>query len=113
MAARLGIVTGQGLGENLRQLYRQPWLKYPLMLLIIAAVVIGNSAYQGGNISGASMGADALWQQTTFIILMREQGIANPWAMVFGLIAITVLWQRNYQLGVINEPGVPANAYSQ
>jgi NRAMP (natural resistance-associated macrophage protein)-like metal ion transporter len=98
MAARLGIVTGQGLGENLRQLYRQPWLKYPLMLLIIAAVVIGNSAYQGGNISGASMGADALWQQSTVIVLMREQGIANPWAIVFGFIAIAVLWQRNYLL---------------
>lgn len=98
MAARLGIVTGQGLGENLRMLVSQPWLKYPMFLLIIAAVVIGNSAYQGGNISGASMGADALWQQFWLIVKLREAGLANPWALIIGLLAIAILWQRNYRL---------------
>tara|TARA_R110002126_G_scaffold38993_29_gene116099 strand:+ start:2791 stop:4035 length:1245 start_codon:yes stop_codon:yes gene_type:complete len=96
MAARLGIVTGQGLGENLRVLFRQPWLKYPLMLLIIAAVVVGNSAYQGGNISGASMGADALWQESKLITTLRSSGIANPWALLIGGLAALVLWHRNY-----------------
>ncbi|HAW92523.1 MULTISPECIES: Nramp family divalent metal transporter [unclassified Arsukibacterium] len=98
MAARLGIVTGQGLGENLRVVFKQPWLKYPMMLLTIAAVVIGNSAYQGGNISGASMGADALWQHSWLITSLRELGLANPWALLIGAVAITVLWQRNYLL---------------
>jgi NRAMP (natural resistance-associated macrophage protein)-like metal ion transporter len=98
MAARLGIVTGQGLGENLRIMFRHSWLQYPLILLIIAAVVIGNSAYQGGNISGASMGADALWQHHALILTLRKHGIANPWALLIGALAIVVLWQRNYVL---------------
>ncbi|SNY42036.1 NRAMP (natural resistance-associated macrophage protein) metal ion transporters [Arsukibacterium tuosuense] len=98
MAARLGIVTGQGLGENIRHFFKKPWLKYPLMLLIISAIVMGNSAYQGGNISGASMGADALWQHSWPVAELRNQGLTNPWALLIGLVAITILWQRNYTL---------------
>lgn len=96
MAARLGIVTGQGLGENIRRFFSNPWLRYPLMVLIISAIVIGNSAYQGGNISGASMGADALWQHSWPITALRESGLTNPWAVLIGVIAATVLWQGSY-----------------
>ncbi|MDX1677571.1 Nramp family divalent metal transporter [Arsukibacterium sp.] len=96
MAARLGIVTGQGLGENIRHFFSTPWLRYPLILLIIAAIVIGNSAYQGGNISGASMGADALWQNYWPVTALRDSGLANPWALLIGLAATAVLWQGNY-----------------
>ena len=98
MAARLGIVTGQGLGENIRYFFKHPGLKYPLIVLIISAIVIGNSAYQGGNISGASMGADALWQHSWAVTWLRETGLANPWALLIGLIATAVLWRRNYVL---------------
>ncbi|WP_213994891.1 Nramp family divalent metal transporter [Arsukibacterium sp.] len=98
MAARLGIVTGQGLGENIRHIFKNPWLKYPLMLLIVSAIVVGNSAYQGGNISGASMGADALWQDSWPVTALRAAGLANPWALLIGLVATGILWQRNYAL---------------
>ena len=67
MAARLGIVTGRGLGENLHQLVQQKWLRWPLLLLVVSAIVIGNSAYQGGNISGASLGAEALFADNHFL----------------------------------------------
>lgn len=98
MAARLGIVTGQGLGENLRVLVQQPVLKYSLYVLVIAAVVIGNSAYQGGNISGASLGADALWGELSLIQAFRQATGLNPWAVMIGVLAIMVLWRGNYRL---------------
>lgn len=98
MASRLGIVTGQGLGENLRELVSQPVLKYSLYVLVIAAVVIGNSAYQGGNITGASLGADALWGDIRFIKAIRHATGLNPWALLIGIAAIIVLWQGNYRL---------------
>src|SRR5690554_8222142 len=61
MAARLGVVTGKGLGENIRAAITLPWLRHSVVVLIFAAVIIGNSVYQGGNISGARMGlADLL-----------------------------------------------------
>lgn len=98
MAARLGIVTGQGLGENLRLLVAQPVLRFVLFVLVIAAIVIGNSAYQGGNISGASLGADAIWGNTRFISVIRQYSDLNPWALLIGIVAATVLWRGNYRL---------------
>ncbi|MEO3865412.1 Nramp family divalent metal transporter [Rheinheimera fenheensis] len=97
MAARLGIVTGQGLGENLRTLVTQPLLRWPLLLLVIAAIVIGNSAYQGGNISGAALGADALFGHISVIRHWQAASGLNLWALLLGVIAATVLWFGRYQ----------------
>ncbi|MDX1391835.1 MAG: Nramp family divalent metal transporter, partial [Rheinheimera sp.] len=98
MAARLGIVTGRGLGENLRQLIRQPQLRWPLLLLVLCAIVIGNSAYQGGNISGAALGADALFAHSTLLKTWRDSTTINLWALLLGAIAATVLWFGHYKL---------------
>ena len=98
MSARLGIVTGKGLGENLRLLVSSPWLRMPLMLLVIAAIVIGNSAYQGGNISGAALGADALLATSSAVQHWREISSINPWALLIGAAAALVLWFGQYKL---------------
>ncbi len=98
MAARLGIVTGQGLGENLRQLVQQPLLRWPLLLLVIAAIVIGNSAYQGGNISGAALGVEALFGDIGFINRWHNSTGINLWALLLGGIAAAVLWFGQYKL---------------
>jgi manganese transport protein len=98
MAARLGIVTGRGLGENLRDLVQQPLLRWPLLLLVIAAIVVGNSAYQGGNISGAALGADALFGNIGLINRWHSATGINLWALLLGLIAAVVLWFGQYKL---------------
>lgn len=55
-AARLGITARSGLGEHLRNSLRaDPWFK-PLAVLVVAAIGIGNAAYQTGNLSGAASG---------------------------------------------------------
>lgn len=55
-AARLGIVTGGGLGDYLRKtLQASVWLK-PVSVLVILALGVGNAAYQAGNLSGAAKG---------------------------------------------------------
>lgn len=97
MAARLGIVTGKGLGENLHQLVQQPWLRWPLLLLVLAAIVIGNSAYQGGNISGASLGAEALFADSSWLQHFNKSGI-NLWALLLGAVAAVILWFGQYRL---------------
>lgn len=98
MAARLGIVTGRGLGENLRQLVQNPLLRWPLLLLVVAAIVIGNSAYQGGNISGAALGADALFADSAAVMQWKNYTSVNPWALLLGLMAAVVLWFGQYKL---------------
>lgn len=87
MAARLGIVTQQGLGENIRNAIHNAWLRHAVVLLIFAAVIVGNSVYQGGNISGARLGlADLLPIDGEWIPIM------------LGVVAAAVLWQGSYQV---------------
>ncbi|MCL4408819.1 Nramp family divalent metal transporter [Aliidiomarina haloalkalitolerans] len=89
MSARVGVVTQRGLGENLRTVIERPSLRLPFYILVIAAVVIGNAAYQGGNLTGASIGAEGLLGTHPFAF--------NLWAVVIGAIAVIVLWQGKYK----------------
>ncbi|RAK00591.1 Nramp family divalent metal transporter [Aliidiomarina maris] len=97
MAARVGVVTGAGLGEALRNVVKHPSLKVGFIGLVVAAVVIGNSAFQGGNLTGASMGAQGIWQDTAWVAWFRQQLGLNPWALIIGLLAIAILWGGYYQ----------------
>ncbi|PQA87959.1 Nramp family divalent metal transporter [Hyphococcus luteus] len=59
-AARLGVVARLGLGEAIMQRFSEtPILKWISGALIIAALFIGNAAYEGGNIAGAVLGLQA------------------------------------------------------
>lgn len=59
-AARLGVVSRLGLGEAImRRFAEAPFLKWTAAALIIAALFIGNAAYEGGNIAGAVLGVQA------------------------------------------------------
>ncbi len=60
MSARLGVVSQLGLGEAIMQrLSETRWLRWTAAALIIAALFIGNAAYEGGNIAGAALGWEA------------------------------------------------------
>lgn len=59
-AARLGVVARQGLGEAiLDALSANKALKTAAAGLIVAALFVGNAAYEGGNIAGAVLGLEA------------------------------------------------------
>ena len=60
MSSRLGIVTQKGLGEALREKYTSKGSRIFLAILVIAAVFIGNVAYETGNISGSVLGLQAI-----------------------------------------------------
>lgn len=64
MSARLGVVAQVGLGEAMMTSARTPVLKWALGALIIAALAIGNAAYESGNIAGGALGLDALFVDT-------------------------------------------------
>lgn len=91
MAARLGIVSGMGLGEALRTKFTSKTARVLLAILVIAAVFIGNVAYETGNISGAVLGAQtaipALDSPTGKIVL----------AVVLSAIAFVLLFSGSYQ----------------
>lgn len=56
MAARIGVVTGMGLGEAIRSQVTKPIIKTASLLLVFVAIIIGNAAYEMGNITGAVLG---------------------------------------------------------
>ncbi|MBT8264134.1 MAG: divalent metal cation transporter, partial [Muriicola sp.] len=60
MAARVGIITRQGLAGIIRKELRTPWLRNVMIFIILAAIVIGNAAYEAGNIGGAVLGLEAV-----------------------------------------------------
>ena len=60
MSARLGIVTQKGLGEVLLDALKTSIWKWPLIILIIIALYIGNAAYEAGNLAGAALGIEAI-----------------------------------------------------
>ena len=60
MAVRLGVGARLGLGEAFLSLAPSPFLKWSVGGLIFAAIMIGNSAYEGGNLAGGALGMDAV-----------------------------------------------------
>ncbi|MCF6194360.1 MAG: Nramp family divalent metal transporter [Kangiellaceae bacterium] len=89
MAGRLGLVTQQGLGENIRANLSHPVVKAVGLSLVVSAIVIGNAAYQGGNIAGASAGVRSIF---------GDVGFSGFWPMIIGLSAFILLWTGKYKL---------------
>ena len=89
MAARVGIASGKGLGEALRTRFTRGWARILIAVIVIAAVFIGNIAYETGNITGSVLGMRAIFP--TFD--------AGSWpiilAVVLGLIAFVLLFTGN------------------
>ena len=56
MAARLGLVTKKGLAESLRDYFTNDQFKLAAIVLVFAAIIFGNTAYQAGNLTGAAKG---------------------------------------------------------
>jgi len=99
MAARLGVITQMGLGENLRTAIENPILRAIMLVLVFCAIVIGNGAYQSGNISGASLGLASLFPGLLTVspaeFLPSE---FNGWPLVIGMMAFTLMWRGSYDL---------------
>ncbi|WP_105189207.1 Nramp family divalent metal transporter [Pseudoalteromonas sp. T1lg48] len=88
MAARLAVVSGQGLAPALRDNINQPLLKYLAIFLVISAIGIGSAAYEAGNLSGASLGLQGLFGQQT----------GSLWTPVIALVSALLLYSGKYKL---------------
>ena len=87
MSARLGVVTGLGLGEAIRRRFSHPVLRLGSAFLIVSAIGVGNAAFQTGNLLGAGLGLEAV-----------AGGTPRTWALVIGLVAGLLLWSGRYRL---------------
>lgn len=88
MAARLGLVTGKGLTEVLKAQLSMGWLRLLVLGIILAAIVLGNAAYEAGNISGATLGLEAIFGSSSAVIY--------PW--IIGIFAFVLLYIGSYKV---------------
>lgn len=95
MAARLGVITGHGLSEVIRKEVKSPFFKTLSLILIFGAIVIGNGAYEAGNISGAVMGVAAIVPSLNVQI---GELTLQLWSLVIGMVAFGILAIGNYRV---------------
>ena len=87
MSARVGVITQKGLAEVIGEQLVIPWLHYLVMGIILSAIVIGNTAYEAGNISGATLGLQVLFGS--------NYAPLYPW--IIGFIAFMLLYLGSYK----------------
>ena len=89
MASRVGIVTQMGLGEALRERYQhKKGILIFVIILVIAAIFIGNIAYETGNITGGAMGTNLVFPE-----------VRIPWwSVIVGAVALALLASGSYKV---------------
>ena len=87
MAARLGLVTQSGLAEAMRTTFTSRWLGGLAVVLVVAAVGLGNAAYEAGNIAGAALALSSLGGLSI-----------GAWAIGIGIGAAALLASGHYRL---------------
>ncbi|WP_405198266.1 Nramp family divalent metal transporter [Christiangramia sp. LLG6405-1] len=94
MSARLGLVTGKGLSDSIRQSITSPVFRVLALILIFSAIVIGNAAYEAGNISGAVMGVQSIMPIEEISI---SGNAINLWSFIIGGSAFLLLYLGSYK----------------
>lgn len=87
MASRLGGVSGLGLSQAIMQSLPFPYLKVIIGILVIAAIGIGNAAYEGGNLTGAALGLSA-----------NFGGSITQWVLGIGGLTILLLLSGQHKI---------------
>ena len=85
MAARLGFATGSGLGEALNKQFPTGLARLVVFFLAIGAILVGNAAYEAGNIAGGVLGAEVL------------VGNSNLWPVLLGGLCAMLLYFGGYR----------------
>ena len=90
MSARLGLVGRIGVGEAIRVKLPSGFIKIIVVGLVLAAILVGNAAYEAGNISGAALGINVSpWSVSGVSI--------NPAILLIGFLAAIVLYSGKHK----------------
>lgn len=95
MSARLGIISQKGLAELIRTEIKNPVFKMLAILLIFSAIVLGNAAYEAGNITGGVLGLETLVGNPQIIF----GGFSiHTLSICIGFLAFLLLYIGNYKI---------------
>ena len=94
MSARLGIITQKGLAEIIRENINNRVAKFLVIILMLSAIVIGNAAYEAGNITGGVLGLEAIVGNP---LISLGQISINVLSIIVGGAAFLMLYLGNYK----------------
>jgi len=89
MAGRIGLVTQNGLVDVVRTELKTPWVRNLVIAIVLGAILVGNAAYEAGNIGGATLGLEQLLPQPELKPLLPA---------IIGAIIFLLLWLSNYKI---------------
>ena len=95
MSIRVGVISKKGLTELIKDETKNSYLRNILLVLIFTAIIIGNTAYEAGNISGAILGMESLTGNLSYNF--RDFNI-NLLSLIIGSLAFLILFIGNYKL---------------
>ncbi|MGJ5642621.1 Nramp family divalent metal transporter [Formosa sp. S-31] len=95
MSARLGLISQKGLSEIIRSELKTPVVKYVSVILILSAIVLGNAAYEAGNISGGVLGLETILHNPALQISGLHIQLFN---VLIGVLAFVLLYIGNYKI---------------
>lgn len=88
LSLRIGLVSQKNIIEVIRKSIKSKLLNRFLLILIISSILIGNTAYEAGNITGASLGISALLDLNSINLI----------PLIIGIIAFAILFQGDYRV---------------
>jgi len=94
-AAKIGLITQKGLSANLLESFDNKILKYLAVTLVLSAILIGNTAYQAGNISGGVLGVSSIFGQLSY---SYTDFSINFYSILVGLLAFVILFTGSRRL---------------
>ena len=91
-AAKIGLITQKGLSANLLQSFDSQTFKYLAIALVLSAILVGNTAYQAGNISGGVLGVSSIFGQLSYSFTGFN---INFYSIIVGFLAFVILFTGN------------------
>lgn len=79
-AARVSIVSGLNLGQAIAQNFEGKSSRWLILILVVGAIIFGSAAYQTGNILGALVGIQLVFDVSTKVLVV-----------IIGLVVVLVL----------------------
>lgn len=86
MAARLGFTTQKGLGEAINAKFDTGIKRFLTFALVVSAILIGNAAYEAGNLSGGILGMELVFGEFKY------------WVLILGALSFIFLYIGKYKL---------------
>ena len=87
MAGRIGVVTQNGLVDVVKDELKSKWIKHTVVGIVLGAILIGNAAYEAGNIGGATLGLEGIFGQR----------LSAFYPALIGGLAFLLLWFSGYK----------------